>query len=146
MLPNKNLVERILHAVCFEALALLICVPALTLLMDQPPLTMGLLTLAISLTATLWNMTYNTLFDRLQKRLGFKRTLWVRVWHTLGFEAGLMAVVLPMAAWWLSITLLEAFAMEVGLLLFFLPYAYVYNLVYDRLREAGWLRRRRMAA
>ncbi len=119
MSNDKSMLERVLHAVCFEAIALVICVPALTLLMDQPPLALGTLTLAISLTATLWNMTYNTLFDRLQQRWGFKRTWWVRVWHTLGFEAGLMAVVLPMAAWWLSITLLQALAMEVGLLLFF---------------------------
>ncbi len=44
-------------------------------------------------------------------------------------------VVLQLAAWWLSISYWDAFLLEMGLIAFFLPYTYVYNLVYDRLRE-----------
>lgn len=56
--------------------------------------------------------------------------------HAVGFEGGLVVIVVPLAAWWLGISLWQAFLLDISLLLFFLPYTYVYNLVYDKLREA----------
>ncbi|MCU1734489.1 MULTISPECIES: multidrug/biocide efflux PACE transporter [unclassified Pseudomonas] len=135
MLQKKSLTERIVHALGFEFFALLLCAPTIALVMDKPLMSAGLLTLAISVTATLWNMLYNVLFDRLQNRVGFQRTPLIRMLHALGFEGGLILAVVPMAAWWLSIGLVEAFLMEVGLLVFLLPYTYLYNLGFDRLRE-----------
>ncbi|WP_095159672.1 multidrug/biocide efflux PACE transporter [Pseudomonas sp. Irchel 3E13] len=135
MLQKKTLTERIVHALGFEFFALLLCAPTIALVMDKPLMSAGLLTLAISVTATLWNMLYNVLFDRLQNRVGFQRTPLIRMLHALGFEGGLILAVVPMAAWWLSIGLVEAFLMEVGLLVFLLPYTYLYNLGFDRLRE-----------
>ena len=35
----------------------------------------------------------------------------------------------------LSISYWDAFLLEMGLIAFFLPYTYVYNLVYDKVRE-----------
>lgn len=144
MLQKKSLTDRIVHALGFEFFALLLCAPTIALVMDKPLMSAGLLTLAISVTATLWNMLYNVLFDRLQNRVGFQRTPLIRILHALGFEGGLILAVVPMAAWWLSIGLVEAFLMEVGLLVFLLPYTYLYNLGFDRLRER--YAARRMAA
>jgi uncharacterized membrane protein len=53
----------------------------------------------------------------------------------VGFEGGLVLVVVLLAAWWLSISYWEAFLLEMGLIAFFLPYTYVYNLMYDKVRE-----------
>ena len=133
---QKTLRDRVIHALGFECLALLICAPTIALVMDKPLFSAGAMTLAISLTATVWNMLYNTLFDRLQGLIGFQKTFFVRVLHTLGFEGGLIVAVVPLAAWWLSMSLLEAFVMEIGLLAFLLPYTYVYNLAFDK-----WLER-----
>ncbi|MDG9882378.1 multidrug/biocide efflux PACE transporter [Pseudomonas putida CSV86] len=135
MTTEKTLLTRIVHALGFEFFAVLLCAPTIALVMGKPLMSAGLLTLAISVTATLWNMLYNVLFDRLQLRMGFKRTPWVRIAHALGFEGGLILAVVPAAAWWLSIGLVEAFLMEVGLLVFLLPYTYLYNLGFDRLLE-----------
>ena len=57
------------------------------------------------------------------------------------FEGGLVAVGVPMIAWWLNISLLQAFILDIGVLLFFLPYTYVYHWVYDVLRDK-WLQQR----
>ena len=141
MLQKKSLTDRIVHALGFEFFALLLCAPTIALVMDKPLLAAGLLTLAISVTATLWNMLYNLLFDRLQNRVGFKRTPLVRILHALGFEGGLILVVVPLAAWWLSVGLVEAFLMEIGLLVFLLPYTYLYNLGFDKLLERRCARR-----
>ena len=130
----KSLAERVGHAPAFEVIALLICAPLFSWLMGTTVAAMGALTLAISLIAMAWNVVYNTAFDRLQRRLGFSRTLVVRMLHAAVFELGLILVAVPLAAVWLEISLWRAFVLDAGLLLFFLPYTLVFNWVYDALR------------
>ena len=144
MSPQKTLKERLFHALLFEFIALAICAPTLAWIMDQPLAHMGVLTLMFSLVATLWNMVYNALFDRVQRRLGFVRTLPMRILHASLFEAGLVVMLVPLAAWWLNVSLLEAFILDIGLLLFFLPYTVVFNWVYDTLRTR-WIEQPREA-
>ena len=92
-------------------------------------------------TSMAWNMTFNTLFDRLERRAGLTRTLGMRVAHAVAFELGLVAMVVPVAAWWLNVSLVEALVLDLGLVLFFLPYTFCFNLAYDALR-ARWVARR----
>jgi uncharacterized membrane protein len=131
---NKSLKERVLHALAFEGLAVLLTAPVLSLVLGKSLAHMGALTLMFSTVAMLWNMLFNSLFDRAQRRLDFQRTLPVRVAHALLFELGLILVLVPLAAWWLSIGLVEAFLLDIGLLLFFLPYTLAFNWTYDSLR------------
>jgi uncharacterized membrane protein len=96
------------------------------------------LTIAMATCAMLWNMLHNAMFERVEKKFGFKRTVPVRIGHAVRLEGGLLlAVVVLLAAWWLSISYGDAFLLEIGLIAFFLPYTYVYNLVYDKVR-GGW--------
>ncbi|VCU68939.1 Bacterial Transmembrane Pair family protein [Pigmentiphaga humi] len=145
MVPEKKLWERVLYAVCYEFIALVLCAPALAWAMDKPLAQMGALTLAISLIAMAWNMVYNAGFERLERRYGWQRTPPMRMAHAFGFEGGLVLLVVPFVAWWLHISLWEALVLDIGLLLFFLPYTYVYNLAYDRIR-ARWIAARRRGA
>ncbi|MFC5696288.1 multidrug/biocide efflux PACE transporter [Pseudomonas sp. GCM10022186] len=131
---NKSVKERAFHALAFEGLAVLLTAPVLSLVLGKSLEHMGALTLMFSTVAMLWNMLFNSLFDRAQQRLGFQRTLPVRIAHALLFELGLILVLVPLAAWWLSIGLVEAFLLDIGLLLFFLPYTLVFNWTYDALR------------
>ena len=131
---NKSLKERGLHALAFEGLAVLLTAPVLSLVLGKSLAHMGALTLMFSTVAMLWNMLFNSLFDRAQRRLDFQRTLPVRVAHALLFELGLILVLVPLAAWWLSIGLVEAFLLDIGVLLFFLPYTLAFNWTYDSLR------------
>ncbi|HEJ6350898.1 TPA: multidrug/biocide efflux PACE transporter [Pseudomonas aeruginosa] len=131
---DKTLKERIFHALAFEGLAVLLTAPVLSLMMNKPLAHMGALTLMFSTVAMLWNMLFNSLFDRAQRRMGFQRTLQVRVLHAMLFELGLIVVLVPLAAWWLSIGLVEAFLLDMGLILFFLPYTMAFNWSYDVLR------------
>ncbi|MDG9978071.1 multidrug/biocide efflux PACE transporter [Ectopseudomonas oleovorans] len=133
----RSLRERIGHALAFEGIAVLICAPAMAWFMDKPLLHLGVLTLMFSTVAMLWNMLFNYLFDRAQSRLGFERGLWARVGHALLFEVGLIVALVPLAAWWLSIGLLEALLLDIVLILFFLPYTLAFNWIYDLLR-ARW--------
>lgn len=146
-LQNKSLVERIVHAVGFEAIAILLSAPIGAWLLDRPILQMGTLAIILSTVAMLWNMAYNTLFDRFWPVSRVVRNLKVRIFHTLGFEGGFIVIGLPLVAWVMNMPLAQAFMLEIGFFLFFLPYTLCYNWVYDTLRQrwfeprlAGWSR------
>ncbi|MDN0073698.1 multidrug/biocide efflux PACE transporter [Crenobacter sp. SG2303] len=143
MTNDKSLKERLFHAASFELLALAICAPVFSWLLGVSLGHMGALTVMISLIAMLWNMLFNTLFDRLQRHLGFERSLPVRIGHAALFELGLICAVVPLAAWWLGVSLFEALLLDLGILLFFMPYTVAFNWVYDMLRDR-WLTRREL--
>ncbi|HEM8495026.1 hypothetical protein DN523_15160 [Burkholderia multivorans] len=138
---NKTVMERLVHALTFELVAIALCAPIGAWLLDMPVAHVGVLTVMVSLIAMAWNMIFNTLFDRFERRAGLSRTIGVRIAHALGFEAGLVAMVVPLAAWWLNVSLIEALLLDLGIVLFFLPYTFCFNLVYDALR-ARWIARR----
>jgi uncharacterized membrane protein len=132
----KSIYERFFHAILFELLALLLCAPLMSLILQVSFAHAGALTLMISLLAMTWNVVFNSLFDRLERRCGWQRNWGVRLLHASVFEIGLLLMVVPMAAWWLDIGLLQAFVLDIGLILFFLPYTLVYNWCYDKLRAS----------
>ncbi len=99
---------------------------------------MGAVTVVIAVLALAWNVVFNGLFDRVHwrgspsaaQRLG-------PCMHALLFEGGLIVMGVPLIAWWLSVSLWQAFLLDIGVLLFFLPYTYVYHWGYDVVREQG---------
>lgn len=99
---------------------------------------MGAVTLGISLLALSWNVIFNSLFDRLKARLQLTSGGWTRVVHALLFEGGLIILAVPLIAALMKISLLEAFILDIGVLLFFLPYTYVYHWGYDVLRKKSY--------
>ena len=135
MNPTKSITERVFQALGFEGLALLICTPLLVWVTGRPALEMGAVTLAISLLALSWNVIFNSLFDRLKVRLQLPGGGRTRVLHALLFEGGLILLAVPLIAALMKISLLEAFILDIGVLLFFLPYTYVYHWGYDVIRE-----------
>ncbi|WP_107758753.1 multidrug/biocide efflux PACE transporter [Dickeya sp. Secpp 1600] len=126
---------RMAHAVGFEVMALLICAPIGAWVLGRSILQVGALSIMLSSVAMVWNVAYNSLFDRLWPVSRIRRGLWVRMGHALGFEGGFILIGLPLAAWMLDITLWQALMVEIGFFLFFLPYTMAYNWLYDLLRE-----------
>ncbi|WP_085656016.1 multidrug/biocide efflux PACE transporter [Pseudomonas sp. B11(2017)] len=140
MTAPKSITERICQAIGFEVLAILICTPLLAWIMGKPLLDMGVVTVVVAVLALVWNVVFNGAFDRVLKRLRIRHNAWVRVVHALLFEGGLVLLGVPLIAWWLSMSLWQAFLLDIGVLLFFLPYTYVYHWAYDVVRERLVLR------
>lgn len=134
-MSTRTLKERFYHAVGFEVIAIAIVSPVAAWLMDKPLFQMGALAVMLSTVAMIWNMIYNTGFDRFFPRDRVHRGMALRVMHALGFEGGFILIGLPLAAWMLGVTLWQAFLVEIGFFLFFLPYTVVYNWIYDKLRD-----------
>ncbi len=135
MKVKKSLTEHIFHAVGFEVLALLISAPMAAWVMNKPIFEMGVLAILLSTTAMVWNVVYNSIFDYFWPQSRVVRTLRIRALHALGFEGGFVFLGLPIAATWLQISFLDAFLLELGFFLFFLPYTFSYNWIYDALRQ-----------
>ena len=131
---NKSVKERIFHAVICEVIANVIIALSLAWLMNVSILQSGSLSVISALTATAWNFVFNKLFDSLQKKYRFQRTLLVRAIHAVGFETGLIITLIPVAMVMLDLPITEAFFVEIGLVLFFLPYTMLFNWLYDYLR------------
>jgi uncharacterized membrane protein len=131
---NKSFKERIFHAVIFEVTANVIIALSLAWLMNVSVLQSGSLSVISALTATVWNFVFNKFFDALQKKYQFQRTFLVRAIHAVGFETGLIISLIPVAMFMLNLTIAEAFFVEIGLVLFFLPYTMLFNWLYDYLR------------
>ena len=92
------------------------------------PLSVLMATIALS-----WNYVFNALFERWEKKQTTKGRSWQRrLVHGAGFEGGLVLVLVPLTAYWLSISLWQALLAEIGLLLTFFIYAIVFTWAFDK--------------
>ena len=132
---RKTLTERVIHAVSFEGLATLILAPTAAWLMQRSVLEMGGLSVLLATLAMVWNLIYNAAFDRLWPVSRVVRTLKVRALHAIGFESGFILIGVTAVALILGVSLIQAFKLEIGFMLFFLPYTMLFNWVWDTLRE-----------
>ncbi len=127
--------DRIRHAISFEIIGLALVTPLGALAFGMPVADIGVVGVAGATIATGWNYLYNLGFDHVMQRLtgGTKKSLAVRALHAVLFEGGLLVALLPLIAWYLGVSLLQAFMMDVSFALFYLVYAFVFNLAYDRI-------------
>ncbi|ATP52922.1 multidrug/biocide efflux PACE transporter [Pseudomonas sp. DCB_AW] len=134
-MKKVSFTERMVHAVGYEVFAVLLCAPLLSWVLGKSLATAGGLAVTLSVIAMAWNVAYNALIDRVvqTERVAWKP--WTRVAHGLGFEAGLVVWCLPVAAWMLDISLLQAFMVELGFFVIILPYTVVYNWAFDKARH-----------
>lgn len=129
----RSVWDRIRHAVCFEIIGVLIVTPLAGWAFNAEFSRVGVLAVAMSLIATVWNYIYNVLFDRLMLRLRgrVRKRPGERVLHAFAFELGMLLITLPPLMWWMNYGLWQAFVMDFSLMIFYLVYTYVYNWAYD---------------
>ncbi|HDM8225347.1 TPA: PACE efflux transporter [Vibrio campbellii] len=133
--------ERIFHAVLFEMIALAIIIPAASLITGKGSSDLAVVGIGLSLYTVVWNYIYNLYFDKWFGSNREDRSLAMRIGHTLAFEGGLIFLSIPVIAWFLQITLLQALALEAGFLIFFLFYATGFNWAYDKIQPFGKVRK-----
>ena len=128
--------DRLRYTCSFELFLLMILAPVAALVFDLPLAEMGLLSVILSLKAMLFNLIYNWIFDLLDQRAGrvpTERSFIGRIIHAMGFEFGLFLTSLPIVMWWLGLSLLQAFLMDLVVTSFVVVYTFVFTWGYDRL-------------
>lgn len=125
--------DRVRHAALFELFGLLAVTPLGGLAFDVPMGEFGVVAVASTTIAMLWNYGFNLGFDHAMLRLtgGVEKTLAIRIAHAVLFELGLLALLVPLIAWYLGTSLWHAFLMDVALAGFYLLYAFAFNWAYD---------------
>jgi uncharacterized membrane protein len=131
--------DRIRHTICFELIGLLIFAPVGSWLFGFALHQMGIIAVVASLIAAGWNYLYNLLFDKAMLRVTgqLRKPMAVRALHAFLFELGLLVVFLPMVAWYLDMSLYDAFIMDIAVAAFYVVYAFIYNWAYDALFPVG---------
>jgi uncharacterized membrane protein len=127
--------DRIRHAISFEIIGLALITPLGAWAFHMPMHDIGVLGIVGATIATLWNYIYNFGFDHIMQRVrgSTRKSTLIRALHAMMFEVGLLFVLLPLFAWYLGISLWQAFLMDVSFALFYMGYAFVFNWAYDRL-------------
>jgi uncharacterized membrane protein len=125
--------DRVRHAISFELGGLALLSPLGAWAFSMPVADVTVVRMACALIATLWTYLYNLVFDTLLQRMtgGTAKSLPVRILQAVLFEAGLLAMLTPLMAWYLGISLLHAFLIDVVFALVFVGYAFVFNWAYD---------------
>ncbi len=130
MTPKRR---RLVQALLYEAFALALVVPFLAIVLDRSPSRVLPLALAMSITAVTWNYVFNALFERWEAGQAVKgRSFRRRLAHGTVFQGGLVLMLVPMMAWWLDISLAQAFFADLAVLVFFFVYTIAFTWLFDR--------------
>ncbi|TXH31824.1 MAG: PACE efflux transporter [Burkholderiaceae bacterium] len=125
--------RKVVYVGLYEAIAIVVATLGLSAASGHGAQTAGPLAVATSAIAVLWNLVFNTLFEAWEARQPVKgRSVQRRIAHAIGFEGGLVLFLVPLIAWWLDTSLWHALVMDLGLMLFFLAYTFVFNWGFDR--------------
>lgn len=129
----RTIRDRMRHALSFELIALIIVAPLGGILFGVSMGHFGIVAAVSTTIAMFWNYAYNLGFDHAAVRLGMSvhKTLSVRIIHAMLFEAGLLCLLVPFIAWYLGVSLRQAFIMDVVLAGFYMVYAFAFNWTYD---------------
>ncbi len=125
--------RRILQAILYEVGAIAMTWPVFGLGFGASAGSALALATLLSTIALSWNFVFNALFERWEAAQPARgRSLQRRVLHGLGFEGGLVVMLVPVMAWWLETSLWNAFLAELGLLLMFFVYAIAFTWAFDK--------------
>lgn len=128
----QGIKRRIVYVALYEAIAIACTTAGLTGLADHDAGDAGLAAVLASATAVAWNVIYNTLFEAWEaKQTKGGRSLLRRIVHAIGFEGGLVLAIVPMFACTLGTSLVDAFLLDLGLVVFFTVYSFAFNWAFD---------------
>lgn len=124
--------RRVIYVALYELIAIAAATAGLALVAGQSAGHSGVVAVAASAIAIVWNIAFNWAFERWEARQSVKgRSVRRRIAHAIGFEGGLVFILVPLFAWWFQVTLWQALVMDLGLVVFFLCYTFVFNWVFD---------------
>ncbi len=126
--------RRVVYVTLYELIAIVAATAGLSVLTGQGAGHSSVVAVAASGIAIVWNIVFNWAFERWESRQAVRgRSVARRMAHAIGFEGGLVFTLVPLFAWWFGVSLWHAFVMDLGLIVFFLCYTFVFNWVFDHL-------------
>lgn len=130
----QGLKRKLVYVTFYELIGLCMSTLGLAYLSDTQASHTGPLAVMITTVAMAWNLIYNSLFEWWESRQATRgRSLARRVAHAIGFQLTLVVYLIPLIAWWLDMTLLEALVVDLAFIILVPCYTFVYNWAFDRI-------------
>lgn len=128
----QGIKRKVVYIGLFELIAIAVTTVGFAWFSGQGAERAGVVAVLTSAVAVAWNLAYNTAFEKWESRQTVRgRSFKRRMAHALGFEGGLTVILVPLLAWLLQVSLWQALVLDFGLIVFFLAYAFVFNLAFD---------------
>ncbi|MBD1220174.1 PACE efflux transporter [Acinetobacter seifertii] len=130
----QGLKRRIVYVSSYEVIGMVISSVGLALLAGDSVEHTGPLSVMITTIAVTWNFIYNILYEKWEARQDSKsRTVKRRVVHAIGFQITLVIFLIPLIAWWMDISLVAAFWLDVAFIIIIPIYTFIFNWTFDKL-------------
>lgn len=124
--------RRVVYVSLYELIAIVMASAGLMWMSGKGVFDSGALAVTTSAVAVAWSGVFNGLFERWEARQATPgRSLKRRIAHAVGFEGGLVVMLVPLIASWLGVSLWQALVMDLGLVVFFLAYTFAFNWAFD---------------
>lgn len=126
--------RKLIYVSLYEVIGMTFSALGLALLSGTSPSSTGPLAVAVTTLAVTWNFIYTSLFERWEIRQPSRtRTVKRRISHAVGFQLTLIVFLIPLIAWWMNISLVQAFWLDLALIIFIPCYTFAFNWLFDRL-------------
>lgn len=130
----QGIKRKVVYVTAYEILGMVISALGLAMLSGTAPASTGPLAVVITTIAVSWNFIYNCLFEYWESRqVSRGRSLKRRVIHAIGFQLTLVVYLIPLIAWWMEITLVQALLLDMALIVIIPCYTFAYNWAFDKL-------------
>ncbi|MFI8009468.1 PACE efflux transporter [Acinetobacter sp. ABJ_C4_1] len=130
----QGLKRRIVYVSSYEIIGMVISSVGLALLAGDSVEHTGPLSVMITTIAVTWNFIYNILYEKWEARQENKsRTVKRRIAHAIGFQITLVMFLIPLIAWWMNISLVAAFWLDVAFIIIIPIYTFIFNWTFDKL-------------
>ncbi|MBP9788017.1 MAG: chlorhexidine efflux PACE transporter AceI [Acinetobacter sp.] len=127
--------RRLIHAISYEVILLVIIAIALSFIFNMPLEVTGVLGVIMAVISVIWNMIFNHYFEKVEHKYQWKRTIPVRILHAVGFEGGLMLATIPIIAYMMKMSFVDALILDFGLTMCILVYTFIFQWCYDLIEE-----------
>lgn len=126
--------RKLVYVTAYEVIGMVISALGLALLSGSTPSSTGPLAVIITTIAVSWNLIYNYLYEFWESRQASRtRTLKRRILHAVGFQLTLVVYLIPLIAWWMEISLLQALLLDMALIVIIPCYTFVFNWTFDKI-------------
>ncbi len=127
--------RRLIHAISYEVILLVIIAIALSFIFSMPLEVTGVLGVIMAVISVIWNMIFNHYFEKVEHKYQWKRTIPVRILHAVGFEGGLMLATIPIIAYMMKMSFIDALILDFGLTMCILVYTFIFQRCYHLIEE-----------
>ena len=130
----QGIKRKVVFITSYEVIGWMISSLALAFLSGNSAGTTGPLALVITTIAVTWNFIFNVVFEYWESKQKSRiRTFRRRFAHAVLFQLTLVVFLIPLIAWWLSISLLQALILDFALIIFIPIYTFFFNWAFDKI-------------